>query len=267
MITRFAPSPTGYLHLGHAFSALTAYRAALHAGGIFLLRLEDIDHTRCRQAYADAILEDLGWLGIKIPQPVWVQSKRMKTYAAALTQLQARGLMYRCYCTRRDIAAHLSAPHEANEARYPGTCRHANHPHRNAAYAWRLDSAKALELYPTLYWQEGIVVHTVTPDDIDDVIIARKEMPASYHLCVVLDDAAQGITDIYRGIDLQKCTPIHRLLQAVFNFSSPVYHHHKLIAGTDRKKFSKRDNSVTLRDLRAAGESRDDVLRLMAINT
>ncbi len=274
--TRFAPSPTGYLHLGHAYSALLGYRAAQAASGRFLLRLEDIDASRCRAEYAEAIFEDLAWLGIQWSQPVWQQSGRMAVYAAALAQLEAQGLIYRCFCTRAEIAAEIgaspSAPLADGPPAYPGTCRHrtaqdvADRAARGDAFAWRLDSAAALARHPLLSWHEGDAPPQRVEPGFGDVVLARKDTPASYHLCVVLDDAAQGITHIYRGQDLQASTPIHRLLQALMRLPVPHYVHHRLLTGPDGRKFAKRDASLTLRALRQAGTTPADIMAMVGLS-
>jgi glutamyl-Q tRNA(Asp) synthetase len=272
MITRFAPSPTGYLHLGHAFSALTTYRAVKAIGGTFILRLEDIDTSRCRAAFAQAILEDLTWLGLHWETPVWLQSQRIDTYRMAIESLRQRDLIYRCYCTRAEIAAEIaaspSAPHGSDGAIYPGTCKTVRTATADdtRAFAWRLDSAKTASLFPGLTWQTNAdVPQPVLPETFGDVVLARKEMPTSYHLSVVLDDAAQNITHVFRGEDLRASTPIHRLLQALFNLPVPTYTHHKLLVGPDGRKYSKRDKSLTLRELRANGTTPQDIIALVGL--
>ncbi len=263
MITRFAPSPTGYLHLGHAYSALTAYYAAKAAGGKFILRLEDIDTTRCHAEFADAILEDLAWLGLNWETPVWFQSQRMESYRAAIEVLRERNLIYRCFCTRAQIAASSQEQQGPDGPIYSGTCKKEmgiNYDD-NRAFAWRLDSAKAFAFFSGLTWQTNNEAPLpVVCSAFGDVVLARKEMATSYHLSVVLDDAAQNITHIYRGADLLTSTPIHRLLQAVFNISPPIYNHHKLLIGADGRKYSKRDKSLTLRALRTSGKTARQII-------
>lgn len=258
-ITRFAPSPTGLLHLGHAHAALFAHRAARQAGGRFLLRIEDIDATRCRPEFTAAILEDLAWLGLEWASPPRIQSQRFPHYRATLGALARRGLLYPCFCTRADIAAAIAAQHAPPQL-YPGTCRHlppseaqariaAGHPH-----ALRLDVASALAHTGPLAFTD--LIHgprRCTPEAQGDVVLARKDIPASYHLCVTQDDAEQGVTLVTRGEDLLEATDIQRLLQALMGWAQPLYAHHGLITGPDGKRLAKRDQAPTLRALRAAG--------------
>ena len=266
IVTRFAPSPTGFLHLGHAFAALTAARA----GERFLLRIEDIDTTRCRPEFEDAICEDLAWLGLDWEMPVLRQSERFEAYRTALDALQSQGLLYPCFCTRAEIAAEIAraseAPHGPEGPVYPGTCRHLSEEQRQARiasgapYALRLDSQKAASIIGMLAFEEhgagpegehGTIA--VEPLLFGDVVLARKETPASYHLCVVVDDAFQGVTLVTRGNDLFAAALIQRVLQALLGLPAPDYAHHKLILDKSGKKFSKRDSAATLRDLRANG--------------
>ena len=254
IVTRFAPSPTGYLHLGHAYSALTAARA----GERFLLRIEDIDRSRCRPEFEDAIFEDLAWLGLAWEMPVLRQSARGAAYAQALARLDAQGLIYACTCTRKDIAAAGGAPHGDEGPIYPGICRGLKRA-RMGAYALRLDAAKAAALAGPLQFEEHGRTVAVDPLLLGDVVLARKEMPAAYHLAVVVDDAHQGVTLVTRGIDLLPSTHVQRLLQALLGLPVPAYAHNKLILDSQGRKFSKRDSSVTLRDLRAQGATPDDI--------
>jgi glutamyl-Q tRNA(Asp) synthetase len=258
IVSRFAPSPTGRLHLGHAFSALTAHRFARAAGGRFLLRIEDIDAGRCREDHVDGILEDLAWLGIDWDGPLRRQSAHMDDYAAALGRLRAAGVVYPCFCTRRDIAAAAQAPHGAEDTRYPGTCRRlgAERQRQRAAtgsVAWRLDSAAAGAMTGPLdfYDRGGRIAVDATLNG--DVVVARKDAGTSYHLAVVTDDALQGVTDVVRGEDLRPATHVHRLLQALLGLPAPRYHHHRLLVGTDGRRLAKRDRAETLAALRAAG--------------
>lgn len=270
--TRFAPSPTGHLHLGHAHAALTAWRRARDAGGRFLLRIEDIDPTRCRPEYTAAILEDLTWLGLDWDGPVRVQSEHLPEYRAALDTLAAQGLLYPCFCTRSDIqrelAASASAPHGPDGPLYPGTCRHLSPPERarriaaGVPHAWRLDMARALRPGLT-YIEEDEGVIACDPARFGDVVLARKDAPASYHLCVTHDDALQGVTLVTRGEDLRPATDLHRLLQALFGWPAPVYAHHRLLTDATGRRLAKRDRAATLRDLRAAGHS-PEAVRAMA---
>jgi glutamyl-Q tRNA(Asp) synthetase len=276
IVTRFAPSPTGFLHLGHAHAALAAHRHAREAGGRFLLRLEDIDPTRCRPAYAAAIEEDLRWLGLHWDGAVRVQSKHLVEYRAALDTLAARGLVYPCFCTRADIAREIgqsaAAPHAPDgSAVYPGICRalpEALRAARIAAgepHALRLDMARALRAVPdTLTFDElmeGKIVCDSAP--FGDVVLARKDAPASYHLCVTHDDAVQGVTLVTRGVDLKPATHLHRLLQALMDWPVPCYAHHVLLTDAEGKRLAKRDAAATVRSLREAGAS-PEAVRAMA---
>jgi glutamyl-Q tRNA(Asp) synthetase len=228
IVTRFAPSPTGYLHLGHAYAALVAWRCAREAGGRFLLRLEDIDVTRCRPVFADAISEDLAWLGMDWDGPVRVQSEHLDEYRAVLDSLTARGLIYPCFCTRaevaREAARSASAPHAPDGTpRYPGTCRglmadeRASRIAAGEPYALRLDMGCALTTVstPLTFEEDSEGTITCQPARFGDVVLARKDTPASYHLCVTHDDAVQGVTLVTRAIDLKPATDLHRLLQAL----------------------------------------------------
>jgi glutamyl-Q tRNA(Asp) synthetase len=265
VITRFAPSPTGYLHLGHAFSAFNAWKRARSAGGQFLLRLEDIDPGRCRPHFATAILDDLTWLGLVWDGPVRTQSEHLADYQAALDALRERHLIYPCFCTRADIAreisASASAPHAPDGAPlYPGTCRRLSPAERTTKiavgkpFALRLDMAAVLQ--PDLSYQEEgggrIACH---PEQFGDVVLARKDAPASYHLCVTHDDALQGVTLVTRGEDLQPATSLHRLLQTLMEWEAPAYAHHHLLTNPAGRRLAKRDKAMTLRSLRAEGVS------------
>jgi len=255
-ITRFAPSPTGRLHLGHAYSAVLGHRQASASGGKFLLRIEDLDQTRSRPEFVDGIYEDLHWLGVDWDEAVLVQSERSADYDAALDQLAARGLVYACFCTRADIAAALEAPH-GKTAHYPGTCRTLpDDPERRRTtpHCWRMDSAKALELVGFPAWTEGDgEKFTSGPDDFDDVILARKDAPAAYHLACVVDDAASEVTLVTRGADLRNSTPIQRLLQRLLGAPEPTYFHHPLVTHADGRRLAKRDLPPTLGAMRDAG--------------
>jgi glutamyl-Q tRNA(Asp) synthetase len=281
IVTRFAPSPTGYLHLGHAFAALAAHDAALAQGGRFLLRIEDIDTTRCKPEYERAIFEDLGWLGLRWEEPVLRQSTRFGAYRAALDRLQTQGLLYPCFCTRSEIASEIAraaeAPHGPEGALYPGTCRTVDKESRaeriaaGAPYALRLDVAEAAQRAgPLRFTEEGAGpagesgAISATPEIFGDVVLARKETPASYHLAVVVDDAYQGVTRVTRGNDLFAATHVQRLLQALLELPPPAYAHHRLILDEHGRKFSKRDSTVTLRELRASGASPDDIRSRLA---
>ena len=249
--TRFAPSPTGRLHLGHARSALLAHDYAHARGGRFLLRIEDIDGARSRPEHVAGILEDLEWLGLGWDGPVLLQSTRLRAHAEALGRLQARGLVYRCFCTRSEIAEAMSAPHGVAPV-YPGTCR-GREP-RDGAHAWRLDMARgAAEAGPLEWWDERAGVVRATPERHGDVVVARKDVPSSYHLAVTVDDAWQGVTDVVRGVDLFEATHVHRLLQALLGLPTPRYHHHPLMLGPDGERLAKRRGSPTLASMREAG--------------
>jgi glutamyl-Q tRNA(Asp) synthetase len=266
IVTRFAPSPTGYLHLGHAFSALTAWRRARQAGGRFLLRLEDIDPGRCREEFSAAILEDLAWLGLDWDGEVRVQSAHLGDYRAALDELAARGLVYPCFCTRaeiaREVAASTAAPHGPDGALlYPGTCRRLAASVRAAKlaagepYALRLDMARALAAAPARleYEEAGEGVVACDPAGFGDAVLARKDAPASYHLCVTHDDAQQGVTLVTRGADLRPATALHRLLQSLMGWPAPRYAHHGLLTDAAGRRLAKRDRAATLRQMRAVG--------------
>lgn len=271
-ITRFAPSPTGYLHLGHAFSAVTAWRRARAGGGQFLLRLEDIDPQRCRPEFAEAILDDLAWLGLDWDGAVRVQSAHLPEYQAVLDALAGRGLLYPCFCTRaeiaREIAAAGAAPHGPDGPLYPGICRaltggdRAGRMAAGTPYAWRLDMARALAQSPgPLHFEEaGEGPVACDPAQFGDVVLGRKDVPASYHLCVTHDDALQGVTLVTRGIDLKPATHLHRLLQALMGWPAPRYAHHRLLTDASGRRLAKRDRAATLRDLRAQGTAPAEVL-------
>lgn len=255
--TRFAPSPTGRIHLGHAFSAALGHARARASGGRFLLRIEDLDPGRCRPEYIGWIAEDLRWLGLDWDGEPLVQSMRTDLYAAALERLDSQGLVYPCFCTRADIAASLSAPHGDPGAAYPGTCRGlADDPARRATtpHSWRLDSAAALARTGLPGWTEDDGrTFTAIPSDVGDAILARKDAPASYHLACVVDDADSGVTLVVRGGDLRASTPTQRLLQELLGFPEPTYLHHALITHMDGQRLAKRDQALTLAALRDQG--------------
>ena len=276
IVTRFAPSPTGYLHLGHAFSALLNVDVARRSGGRFLLRIEDIDQARCRPEFEAAIHEDLSWLGLEWEKPMLRQSERLALYEAALAGLVARGLVYRCFKTRRDIEQAMSAPHGAPAGAFRGAALSASEE-RDAltsgrAYAWRLslDAAKA-ELGPifdTLGFVEEIegklIQRPADPARFGDVVLGRKDCGTSYHLASVIDDAAQGVTHVVRGEDLREAAGLHRLLQALLGLPTPIYRHHRLLMSPEGKRLSKRDGAASIRALRKAGHSAAEV-RAMAL--
>ncbi|MNS37282.1 Glutamate--tRNA ligase [compost metagenome] len=267
--TRFAPSPTGRLHKGHAFSALTAWTAARDVGGRFILRIEDIDPTRCKPEFEAAIYEDLAWLGLDWETPVRRQSDHLADYAAVIEALNARGLLYRCFRTRKDILDAIGdAPHGPAEAVRPGP--HA--PEEEARllaegrpYAWRLSLDRAREALGEQAWnalsfveegegpdsESGLI--RAKPETAGDVVLARKDAGTAYHLAVAHDDALQGVSHVVRGLDLFEATHIQRLIQALMGWPAPVYRHHRLLTGPDGRRYAKRDQSVTLAELRAGG--------------
>lgn len=285
-VTRFAPSPTGPLHLGHAYSAMLAHDMARANGGRFLLRIENIDQSRSKPEWEAAIFDDLAWLGLAWETPVMRQSDRLAAYAAALGQLADLGLIYPCTCTRRDIAAALSAPQEGADPAmgpdgpvYPGTCRPAGHaapqPFPPAA-ALRLDMRRAVALTGDLAFVETgqgpmretgpipVTAHAMM-EGVGDVVLARRDMGTSYHLSVVLDDAAQAVTHVVRGEDLFEATRIHVLLQRLLGLPTPVYHHHRLIRDDAGKRLAKRDDARALAKYRAEGATPDDIRRLVGL--
>lgn len=257
VVTRFAPSPNGRLHLGHAFSALCAHDFARVHAGMFHLRIEDIDGTRSRQEHIDAILADMDWLGLTWDGLVQFQSANTARYEAALERLKAMGLVYRCACSRSDIATALKSvavPHGPDGPNYPGTCREGNIT-GDLAYSWRLDMARAAELIGPLRWTDlAAGVQYADPVAFGDVIVWRKDAPASYHLAATVDDAADGITYIVRGQDLFAYTAVHRLLQALLDFPEPVYWHHPLLLDASGEKLAKSKSSPSLAARREAGE-------------
>lgn len=287
--TRFAPSPTGPLHLGHAYSALLAYDMAQAAGGEFILRIEDIDQTRARPEWEAQIYDDLAWLGISWPQPVMRQSERLDVYAAALDGLWRRGLLYECTCTRADIAAATAAPQEGapllgpDGLIYPGTCRarqsRSAEDSRPTGAALRLNMAEALRVTghtdaqsAPLVFEEASdhrsTVRAFGPDllrDVGDIVLARRDMGTSYHLSVVLDDAAQGITDVVRGADLFEATVIHVILQELLGLPTPVYHHHRLIRDGKGKRLAKRDDARAISMFRREGATVDDIRSMIGL--
>jgi glutamyl-Q tRNA(Asp) synthetase len=252
-VTRFAPSPTGRLHLGHAYSALLAHDFARERDGTFLLRIEDIDPGRVRAQYVDGIIEDLLWLGLEWDGEMPYQSERLDIYAEALERLKAEGLLYPCFCTRADIAASVAAPQGPDGPIYPGTCRGLAGPDFSRPHAWRLDVARAMARVGPLYWMDGHTEVQAEPERFGDVVLARKDAPASYHLAVTIDDAAQGVTDVVRGRDLFAATDVHRLLQALLGLPTPFYHHHALLTDAFGNRLAKRHDAPTLAGLRAAG--------------
>jgi glutamyl-Q tRNA(Asp) synthetase len=259
-VFRFAPSPTGYLHLGHAYSALLNARAATESGGRFLLRIEDTDTTRCTPAFTSAIFEDLAWLGLRWEEPVRIQSQHTDEYRAAIARLADMGLIYRCICSRQDIARN-AGPERDPEGQpvYPGTCRGKQID--VGPYALRLDMAKAAELAGNLSWDEdGEGNVRAEPLHWGDVVLGRKDTGTSYHIAVVLDDALQGVSTVIRGRDLYHATSIHRLLQTLLGLPAPRYRHHRLITDETGKRLSKSGGGKSLRSLRAEGVTAEMIL-------
>ncbi len=271
IVTRFAPSPTGFLHLGHAYSALVGFEQARRHGGRFLLRVEDIDPERCRPEFETAFYTDLAWLGLVWEQPVRRQSDHLQVYEAVLTGLRQRELIYPCFCSRRQIAdAHAAHPpviESIDGPRYPGTCRRLSCAEANSrmnegqAFAWRLDVVKAASGTGPLSWHDRNVGSVpVQHDRIGDVILGRRDVPASYHLSVVVDDALQGVTLVTRGMDLFGATAVHRLLQALLGYPTPDYLHHPLVLDpVTGAKLSKRDGSLSLRAMRDSGSAPGEI--------
>jgi glutamyl-Q tRNA(Asp) synthetase len=288
-VLRFAPSPNGYLHLGHAYSALLNASLARRLGGRLLLRIEDIDAARCRPRFTDAIIEDLAWLGLSWESPVRRQSEHFADYRAALDSLKRRGLVYPCFCSRSAIAARVTAdearsgrpwPRDPDgSARYPGTCRaipadrSANRIAAGDGHAWRLDLAKALAGLPaalavSVFGGDGREAsRDADPAPWGDVILARREVPTSYHLSVVVDDALQGVTHVVRGQDLEAATAVHRVLQALLALPAPLYHHHPLLRDEAGDKLAKSRRSETLRSLRESGTSAAVVRRRLGFGS
>ncbi|MGV8986264.1 MAG: tRNA glutamyl-Q(34) synthetase GluQRS [Cypionkella sp.] len=299
-VTRFAPSPTGPLHLGHAYSAILAHDLAKAEGGTFFLRIEDIDQTRCRPEWEAQIYYDLHWLGLRWPEPVMRQSERAPAYHTALQTLWSRDLLYPCTCSRRDVIESASAPQEGTEAItgpdgvvYPGTCRAKRHfPNSPAPLptdcALRLDMGQAATLVCDLHgtgtlprqssigfqedghgpqgqhgWSQTKENHLITR--IGDIVLARREMGTSYHLSVVVDDAAQGVTHVTRGEDLFDATPIHVTVQRLLSLPTPTYHHHRLIRDEHGKRLAKRDDARALSKYRAEGATPDDIRRMVGL--
>lgn len=272
-VTRFAPSPTGHLHLGHAHAALFAAHAAHRRGGRFLLRIEDIDAGRCRPDFTQAIVDDLAWLGLAWHGPVRRQSEHLSDYGRALAALDGLGLLYPCFCTRSDIQDEVAragvAPHGPEGLVYPGTCRRLSADERarrseaGQPYALRLDMVRAVARTGPLTWHDrarGVVA--ARPEAFGDVVLARKDAPTSYHLAVTVDDHLQGVTLVTRGEDLFQATDVHRLLQALLGLETPDYHHHPLLRDEAGRRFAKRDKALTLRALRQAGRTAAEVRAL-----
>ena len=261
-VTRFAPSPTGFLHRGHALSALTAHAAARAAGGRFLLRIEDIDASRCRPEYEAALLEDLAWLGVDWEEPVRRQSDHFNDYQAALLRLEADGLLYRCFRTRKEVEHTISAaPHGEMEVFTGGSLTAGEEARRLTAgepFAWRLSLAAAARKvggFSRLTFADDHTPTTARPELGGDVVLARKDVGIAYHLAVVVDDALQGITHVIRGEDLRPATHVQRLLQALLGLPTPTYRHHPLLLDAEGRRLAKRNDAETLRSLRERGMS------------
>jgi len=278
MLTRFAPSPTGLLHLGHAYSALFAEALAKQASGRFLLRIEDIDPLRCMSKFEAAIFEDLAWLGLQWEQPVRRQSDHMDTYASALKRLEDMDLLYPCFCSRKEIRAEIAAaggaPHQGPEGtHYPGICRNLSLDEAKARkqagepFALRLDGNKAMaKVSGPLRWydkERGEI--TARPEQFGDVVLARKDIPTSYHLAVTIDDDLQGVTLVSRGEDILPATDIHRLLQELLGLNVPTYHHHPLLNDETGRRLAKRDKAETIQALREAGHTPQQVKEMTGL--
>lgn len=273
--TRFAPSPSGLLHLGHAYSALFAAKEAKDNDGTFILRFEDIDLERCNRQYEQHIEEDLSWLNIHWHDKPRRQSEHFPEYSAALKQLEALGIIYPCFLSRKELKAALSAPHDMpNKNNSPppvlNTDQYISNPElerritKEEPFALRLRMTAALKLVGTLHWQDiEFGTQVATPEIFGDVIIARKDIPTSYHLSVVVDDAIQGVTTVTRGNDLFSATHLHRLLQELLNLPAPVYRHHKVLTSKNGKRLAKRDKSVTLQSLRESGAKPKDIFTIL----
>ena len=274
VVTRFAPSPTGLLHLGSAYAALFAHDQARHHGGRFLLRIEDIDLTRCRPEFEQGMIEDLHWLGLEWDGPVMRQSERLPVYDEFLHVLEEGGLTYPCFCTRTEIQAEIAAaptaPHGPDGPLYPGTCKNLDWREAKARieagepYATRLHMDRAAEMTGPLTFTDiarGVI--DVDAGSCGDIVLGRKDVPTSYHLSVTIDDAFQFVNLVTRGEDLLHATHVHRTLLALLGLPEPLYHHHPVLLGPDGKRFAKRDKSVTIEGLRAAGHTPEEV-RAMA---
>ena len=274
-ITRFAPSPSGLLHLGHAYSALFAEKEAKDQNGTFLLRFEDIDPKRCHEKYENKIIEDLNWLNIYYQGPIRRQSEHMHDYIAAIEKLAALKLIYPCFLSRKELNAALSAPHfiskeKTIDSRAMDTDRHLSEPElkrrmeTGAPYALRLRMQAALKLVGPIYWEDkSLGKQTAQPEIFGDVVLARKDIPTSYHLSVTIDDALQGITTITRGDDLFFATHLHRLLQELLNLPVPSYNHHRVLKDRDGNRLAKRDESLTLEALRNSGKTPTDIRNMV----
>lgn len=272
MITRFAPSPTGELHLGHVYAAKVAHDLARDAGGKFFLRQEDIDSSRVREEFYGKIEEDLRWLGLAWDGEILRQIDRQGAYEGALEKLKAMGLVYPCFCTRKDIQAALSAPHGCEAVIYPGTCRDlsneesANRIAAGELHSWRLDAGRAAAAHGELFFEDLRFGKTWVDISVNgDAVLARKDIGIAYHLAVVVDDAFQEITHVTRGDDLFGATHIHRQLQAVLGYREPIYLHHACVCDENGKRMAKRDEARSIRGLREIGMSPQEVLAMASV--
>jgi glutamyl-Q tRNA(Asp) synthetase len=268
IVTRFAPSPTGRLHLGHAYSAALGHRRARKGDGEFLLRIEDLDASRSRPEFVEGIVEDLTWLGLTWDREPVVQSQRVEAYRQALEGLRAQNLIYPCFCTRADIVQVAAAPHGDPGLSYPGTCRGlADDPERRAStpHSWRLDSGEALRRCGLPTWREDGRLLNAAESDIGDAILARKDAPAAYHLACVVDDAASGVNLVVRGADLRASTPIQRMLQMLLGLPEPEYLHHQLVLHVDGRRLAKRDLAPTLAAMRDNGTDGRNLAESLAL--
>jgi glutamyl-Q tRNA(Asp) synthetase len=269
-VTRFAPSPTGKLHLGHAYSALYSEKIARENNGKFIVRIEDIDKTRCKQQYVDCILDDLNWLRVKWCDEVLIQSTRIEQYQLASKKLLSLGMLYPCFCTRKEIASNSDVAnrklHNENNSLYPGTCRNLSDEEvsekirKRIPYSLRLNSAKAKQKVGKVYWSDHLSgLHEVDYDVMGDVVIVRKDIGTSYHLAVTVDDDFQGVNLVTRGLDLFESTHVHRVLQSLLDLDIPEWSHHELIRDSAGKRYSKSDQSLSLEKLRESGVSAKDI--------
>ena len=275
VITRFAPSPTGNLHLGHAFSALFAEREARTGNGKFLVRIEDIDTARCNSAFEASIFEDLSWLGLTWEKPVRKQSNHMADYAKGLKKLENLGLLYRCTLSRKELSEVMSAPHPDNALnstqktptdtlRYISAIENKRRLGAGAPYAIRLHMRAALKLAGNLKWYDCEHGEQIAePETFGDIVLARKDIATSYHLSVTIDDAIQGITRVTRGNDLLPATHIHRLLQELLELPTPDYHHHKMITDKNGLRLAKRNKSSTLQEMKKSGQNPEDIIQFL----
>ncbi|MGY8975502.1 MAG: tRNA glutamyl-Q(34) synthetase GluQRS [Alphaproteobacteria bacterium] len=271
--TRFAPSPTGHMHLGHVFSALFSYEAAKKLGGKFILRIEDIDSQRSSKVFEESIYEDLEWLQIKYSTDIRYQADHMDDYKGAIKELQKLDMVYPCFCSRSDIKAEImragNAPHEEETSIYPGTCRRLSKEERikkiaiGTSFAWRLNIRAAAKKLGNLVWRDlRLGKHTVPVGTMGDVVLARKDVPTSYHLSATLDDHIQRIGLVTRGEDLVSATHVHKIIQSLLELKSPIYLHHPLILDSKGVRLSKRTRAQTVKSLKTSGLKRNDVIDL-----